>query len=246
MIIYLVEYKPGTLTFDEPQPSHWGVTVVRWDKKDPLPTTAGKKFAVWRWGYSGEIAGEENATLIINPRLAVLGTSNKTLMKEILLKTQEIVTPPVLAEGPVIVKRVFHSGGRGAMIFDKGYYVERFVPVDQEFRVYVFGGRTVLRKKVWVGPYRGTLERGEIRSRSRGWRIRYDPPTTEESSQVRNMAVRAVKALGLHSGAVDVGVKGSEATVFEVNSGPRIEASYISNWYLEKAIDFVESMTGGA
>lgn len=105
-------------------------------------------------------------------------------------------------------------------------YTEGFA-TKREFRVHVVGGKAVhTMEKKKVRDYEGTPD-PLVRSHRRGWVFcirNLDPiPTT-----VQQAAVRAVQALGLDFGGVDIGLDvRNNVVVFEVNTAPGLEGSTI-------------------
>lgn len=235
--VWLAEYRVGTLGLQD-----WEADRFRFLRilRNPLRIPEPEDSYLLRWGLSRPVIGEDKVAETLNPASAVMLTANKVKMKQALLE-KGIPTPALLSTGQdLVVKNIYHCGGRGTSILRKKY-IEEFVPTVGEYRVYVAFRRTLVRQKVLVGEYQGTLNRGEtlIRSFSRGWRVRYVPLNEGESMAIRAIAKNAVEALGLHIGVVDVGVSdGPRYWVFEVNSGANIEAPYVLEWVRSRILEY--------
>lgn len=123
------------------------------------------------------------------------------------------------------------SCGRGIQILERvsdlpdcSLYVE-YMPKDAEFRIHVMAGQVIARQKK-VRKI-GTTPAMEIRSHDNGWifaRNFTDPPEMQ-SGYLNDLAVRAVAALGLDFGAVDIiwSRRRNAAFVLEVNTAPGLE-----------------------
>lgn len=107
-----------------------------------------------------------------------------------------------------------------------GDYYVKLEPIEEEYRVHSFRNKTLrLGKKVprVVSPH------PVFRSWKAGWKLSYaqwNPP-----DGLRSLAHKAVKALGLDFGAVDIGVKpNGDLVVFEVNTAPGLEGNTINKY----------------
>lgn len=116
--------------------------------------------------------------------------------------------------------------GRGCHFYPKGYsgpvvdapLYTMYIPKRKEFRVHVYEGRVICvtekRRK------NGADANDAIRSNANGWVFCFndivEPPT------LRELAVRAVEAVGLQLGGVDIiwNEKANRCYVLEVNSAP--------------------------
>lgn len=134
-----------------------------------------------------------------------------------------------------------HSG-EGILIFNQGDEVTpcplytREVKKDKEYRVHVFNGKVIdYQQKKKKLNFEGESVNG-IRNYANGWvYARNDVVLSEE---VREEAIKAVKALGLDFGAVDVcTVKGGGVCVFEVNTACGLEGTTIT-----KYVDAIKEM----
>lgn len=242
--IWLAEYKPGVLGIED---VHYGSLRIARILRDPLRIPEPENSVLLRWGLCAPIEGEDKVVEVFNPAKAIKLTVNKVKMKEVFLE-KGVPTPRLLSHGqPLVVKDIYHRAGRGTMLL-RGKYAEEFVETHSEYRVYVAFGKTLVRQKIFMGEYNGVLERGEVRERSirshaRGWRIRYVPLDSGLGMPLREVAKKAVQALGLHVGVADVGVDGEgRYWVFEVNSGAHIDTPPIIEWVKQKLIDMAHSV----
>lgn len=150
----------------------------------------------------------------------------------------------MVSEGKRIVGRTdHHRSGSGLFICrntaDVTQSVSRgathwleFVDVAKEFRVHVFDGK-VIKTSEKIGG------RGEIRTHRNGWTFRNPTVSFEERQPLRKQARRAVKALGLDFGAVDVGLTSDGiAYVFEVNTAPGLTSQTSST--IRHYVDAIE------
>lgn len=125
------------------------------------------------------------------------------------------------------------SGGAGTVVYQAGtpigehrFYV-RYFRKQREFRVHVYKGVVVrilekLKKRNYEGrdPY--------IRSHRRGWVFGANHLANEPAPNVvSDLALRAVTALGLDFGGVDIGYNThrDSGIVFEVNTAPGLEGT---------------------
>lgn len=104
------------------------------------------------------------------------------------------------------------------------FYVRR-EHFAKEFRVHSFRGRSI-RAGIKI-PREGLTPHPWIRSWDGGWRISYDGRSAQERH--REIAHRAVAALGLQYGAVDIGERADGTLcILEVNRAPGIEGGTLT------------------
>lgn len=105
------------------------------------------------------------------------------------------------------------------------YYVQ-YVPTTREFRVHVFGKKSV---RAGMKVPRTSDPHPRFRSWSGGWRLSYGSDCQEYMTPaIRKLAVKAVDALEYDFGAVDIAIKeGGGLVVWEVNSAPGLEGRTI-------------------
>lgn len=135
-------------------------------------------------------------------------------------------TPGVPLSGWV-PRRDNHQGGSDLLNPQRGgdHWVKR-LSIALEFRVHSFLGKSLrVGEKVLRDGHRGASS--WVRSYNGGWRLSYGGAGWSACSNkqgVRDLAHRAVAALGLDFGAVDVGVQDDGTlVVFEVNTAPGLE-----------------------
>ena len=183
-----------------------------------------------------------NNQVILNHPTAVALATNKLLtfekFKVASVKHPEWTTDRLEAEHwlqdtPVVIRKTLTGrGGQGIELALVGeplpilapLYTKYFKKRD-EFRVHVFNGKVIdFVQKKRTSPDANN----QIRNHGNGWVFAREdvvlPPCIAEES------IKAVAALNLTFGAVDVGynVKYDEPCVFEVNSAPGIEGTTIT------------------
>lgn len=168
-----------------------------------------------------------------------------------LLATERVPVPRVSVGNTVapgdgwVGRRRRHHGANDLLreVRNPDYWVE-IVPVVDEFRVHVFrdvqtGRHVVIRVGLKI-PAPGLGAPGTVggphpvyRSRNAGWRIDYGTGAQAAIARyrgVRDVAKRAVDAVGYDFGAVDVGVdtRTNLPVVFEVNSAPGLAGGTVA------------------
>jgi hypothetical protein len=114
---------------------------------------------------------------------------------------------------------------------------------DIEYRVHVFRGVAIdYTKKIPLESSNLTIAESKIKSHSRGWTFARN---VETRPSVQEEAIKAVNALGLDFGAVDIIINPNNKNrphVLEVNTSPGLEAgSRTFNSYKEAIYKYVES-----
>lgn len=97
----------------------------------------------------------------------------------------------------------------------------QFIPSQAEFRVHVFGERVIIAQKKGPSPEGEGVTDNHIRTERNGWAFLKTKPD-DIPEDVYEQAVRAVNALRLDFGGVDVLWDGQKAWVLEVNTAPAI------------------------
>jgi len=198
------------------------------------------------WGYGGKIHFPHKDTL--NPAWAVDNAANKLksfrLFKEHGVPTPEWTTDPVIAEGwegPVMARYLLrgHSGKGIALLSSDGavrsskrapLYV-KYVKKQDEYRYHVFNGSVI---DVQQKKKRRDVDNEEVdyqvRNASSGWVYCRDAITPPHS--LGAVAIRAVEALGLDFGAVDIiwNNHRGQGYVLEVNTAPGLEGSTLTTY----------------
>lgn len=135
-------------------------------------------------------------------------------------------------------------GGKGINVIRPGekwseqdapLYVQ-YIPKLLEFRVHVFSlpfqRDTLVRQKLGVEGFVRGRDQRLIRNTDNGYVLGL-PRDADKAELAKTEAVKAVEALGLHFGAVDViiGRDDGKAYVLEVNTAPGIEAGSVVDFY---------------
>lgn len=149
--------------------------------------------------------------------------------------------PPAVPAEIWLPRRNNHVGGNDLLseqLAQIDYYSKK-ENIVEEYRLHMFRGKSIRAgKKVAraTRPDGRTPAHAWIRSFDAGWVIQYDGFTS--TKDMRTLAAKAVKALGLDFAAVDLGKKADGTLiVLEVNRAPGVEggsitayARHIVNW----------------
>lgn len=153
-------------------------------------------------------------------------------------------------QGHVVLCRTKVSSmeGRGIVVaereeqlVDAGLYT-RYFPTHLEYRVHVFNGEVIdyVQKKLKLGASKQPGYSPYVRNHPNGWIFARQGVTI--SDRVREVAVQAVRSLGLDFGAVDLAVdKAGHVVVFEVNTAPGLEGTTITK-YAEAINKYLQSI----
>lgn len=132
------------------------------------------------------------------------------------------------------------SGGEGINLYIAGKHngpigdaplYTRFWKCDREVRVHVIGDQVVdFAEKRKVGGFQNpSPERYWIRTHDRGWIYAREGARLHDNH--RRWAIRAVRALGLDFGAVDMRVRHrGECAVLEINTAPGITGTTLESY----------------
>ncbi len=121
----------------------------------------------------------------------------------------------------------------------------RYTRKDSEYRVHVFKGSVIdysEKRKRNGGEAVGTSDSNLIRNHSNGWVFCRDGVYL--SDMVRAVAIKAVAALGLDFGALDIIVRGDKCYVLEVNTAPGVEGTTLQK-YVEAFRPYVNTVRSG-
>ncbi len=162
-------------------------------------------------------------------------------------RRQQWERQPVVPAETWLPRRNNHVGGRdllaGAGAFEPQYYSKK-EDIVEEYRVHMFRDRSIRAGKKFQNATRPdghTPAHAWIRSYDAGWVIKYD--NFESTKEMRELASKALKALGLDFGAIDLAkTADGRLLVLEVNRAPGVEggtveayAKHIINWVKEPA-----------
>lgn len=141
--------------------------------------------------------------------------------------------------GEGITVRLTREGVADAPLYTKGIIGPR-----REWRVHVFEGViTYVQKKIRRNGYRDlSTYREDIRNHHTGW-VYSNTFTDAPPDQVLIQAHKAVSALGLNFGAVDLISKNTNAWVLEVNTAPGLTGTTLET-YTHNIVEFVKSFSG--
>ena len=206
-----------------------------------------------RWGNSTSV-GEGDLT--INTPRAVRNASNKFEMLKILRDTAGVNTPNSILRGEEFTTeqlnelrdsngKLFVRGSNMAVRFDETFtrgdhYCTQPINKDKEYRVHVFNGKILaVYEKV---PNEG--EEAIIRkdANCRFSKRRHDEGNPTCNSGAQQMCIKAVKALGLVFGGVDL-IRDKVTKKFyivEINSSPALNAPNLER-YVDEFINFINN-----
>jgi glutathione synthase/RimK-type ligase-like ATP-grasp enzyme len=207
---------------------------------------------ILNWGASNPTQ-RLNPTKVLNTPHAVKVSSDKLEAFKVLQRfdvtTPEWTTNIAVAtrwqdEGSTVFARTILNGhsGRGIVVVEPGERIPyaplytKYVKKDAEFRVHVFKGNVIdyARKKRRNGFEEATTHNERIRNHANGWIFAREGVIVPEV--VKAQALKAVEALGLDFGAVDIawrdgGSSRPEQTwVYEVNTAPGLEGTTLQRY----------------
>jgi glutathione synthase/RimK-type ligase-like ATP-grasp enzyme len=186
-----------------------------------------------------------------NPPEAVAVACNKLESAKVLgnfgVPQPDFTTDPAIAQmwlddGCSVVARTMlrANSGRGIVLVGEGHsdtlpnapLYTKYIPKTSEYRVHVFGDRVIdaQQKRRDTGVDDADVN-WQIRNCSNGFIFARSDVTLPEC--VRSGAVRAVSALGLDFGAVDIGYneKRDKCRVYEVNTAPGLEGTTLESYF---------------
>jgi hypothetical protein len=185
------------------------------------------------WGFKSNLSSHQLPEYWVNHPYNVKGATDKRLaffnwfiegVPCVPWTTDKTVAQEWVKKSKVLARTACQQAGSGIKVLEPGDEVPdaqlytKYIPKKQEFRVHVFGGKTILvsekRKK------KGVDSDYVIRSNHKGWVFCYKD--VNEPDGLRVLGVDAVRALGLDFGAVDIiyNEKQKKLYVLEVNSAP--------------------------
>jgi hypothetical protein len=182
-----------------------------------------------------EIAREQPVIAAEEPQFYAGGapTMNRAMVQQYIISLQRWLEENPAREGgpdPNWLGRLRHHVGGNDLLNPPArpdFWVRK-MDLRQEIRVHVFGevsiraGQKIPRAGV-ATPHKW------IRSWDGGWMISYDGTAVRQAH--RDLAKRAIAALGLTFGAVDLGITAEgNAIVLEVNRAPGLEGNSITTY----------------
>jgi hypothetical protein len=190
--------------------------------------------------YHSEEDGLVNWTGRVGTHVGMLNEKSFTDKLRQLQKLSEagVLVTPFSARNPHaegwLPRRKFHSQGRDFLRRRRPFtpdFWTQFVPLTSEWRIHVVktarGNYRVIRSGVKV-PREGERTHPWVRSSNRGWKISY---TGGASNRLKDEARKAMRALDLDFGAVDIGQKeDGTAVIIEVNTCPGLDTGTMSRY----------------
>ena len=225
--VYLSEYITPTITLEDS-------VVIRWGTREVLPTNG--------------------STIIYNKASPLANASNKRRSRELFIENE--VSCPVLATPnnfvnsylPIIARPHIHSSGRHFVVLRtgrefvdhywttersrEGWYYSNFIDKDSEFRIHVAHGKVL-----------AVMEKPRPGGDNIAWNMDQNDPDPFSYVRWNNIdqrglkpvlveAIKAVDAVCLDFGGVDVMLADGVAYVLEVNTAPSVDTSpYVASKY---------------
>ncbi len=199
------------------------------------------KHVILNWGNSTTTLQAINW---LNKPMNIANATNKLkafqMFKQAEVSTPDFTTDKLVAQGWLqaghkVVERHKLSGtnGEGIKVVKRGETLgyaplyTRYQRKDHEYRVHVFKGQVI---DVTEKRKRSGIEKADpyVRNTVGGWvycRTNVNPPNS-----VKEQAIKAVQALGLDFGAVDVIENNGNAYVLEVNTSPGLQGSTLTKY----------------
>lgn len=209
-------------------------TVIRTDKMENFKDE--EYDLVIRWGTTAKFP---QAKKVLNKASAIRTCSNKGLSREVMI-ADGVLCPKMNdnAGFPCIVRPTFHSQGKhlyfcnteeelanAITAIDGDYYISEYIDKEREFGVFVFDGRvsSMVEKVAKTDEHAvaWNVAQGTHKFENLKW-SEWDIPAAKE-------ALKAVKALKLDFGRVDIMIKDGKAYVLEVNSAHSLTSPYRQN-----------------
>jgi len=246
--------KTGRRLFDRLRQDERFNNVVRIRNDNVIPSDLD---VVVRWGNStASISNQLDDMLIINTAEAVRNASNKLNMMRILRDTEGVNVSECILKGDDYSDEdvdnlrddrgnLFIRGANMSVRYDEDFnstdcYCAKPINKDKEYRVHVFNGKIIaLYEKI---PNEG--EEAIIRKDANCKFSLRDHTLSNATchSEAQAMCIKAVKALGLVFGGVDL-IRDKETKTFyiaEINSSPALNTPNIER-YLEAFVDYINN-----
>ena len=201
--------------------------------------TFSEEDTIIRWGYSGPIAGNPH---IYQKAKSIDNISNKARTR-LILADKGIPVPETRLNAPMdsypfIMRPIRHSQGKNFFVINSAsdwfpesmynieFYSSPIYPKKEEVRVYVAHGKVLMIKDKNYNPEHGIQGNRTITHDE--WRV---VPVSEYTryKTACKISCDAVKAVGAHTGGVDVMINRDHPTmkfcICEINSAPTIKSS---------------------
>lgn len=192
-----------------------------------------------RWGTRENITA--NNSIIYNKAGAIANATDKLISRQLFIKN-DVSAPRLLNHiddynsGVVIARPYIHSKGKNLVVLNNkqelqnhwrnGWYYSEFIDKVREFRVHV-GHSKVLALMEKHNPNNGSIAWNRAQNDTEPFtRIKQAEADDQNLLSVLQEAIKAVNALGLDMGGVDVMLdKDGIAYVLEVNTAPTLNSS---------------------
>lgn len=215
--------------------------------KSQTTPVKGRKKVLLNWGHSAPRFALTGVTVLNQPQ-AVANASNKLtalqMMKEAEVNVPDFTTNRTDAETWIDEERIVlcrtllrANSGRGIVIAKEvdqlvaaPLYV-KYIRKEKEYRLHVFNGVVidVTEKRRRGGFEDNPAYNKYIRSYEQGWIMAREDVVVTEATKAE--AVKAIRALGLDFGAVDIVMdKKNRPYVLEVNTAPGIQGTTLETY----------------
>jgi hypothetical protein len=165
-----------------------------------------------------------------------LNTTHYNKRDQLLVLAQAGVLCPEVYDNPGdgrLGRSLKHQGGKDLVAGTGRDYWTQKIELHHEVRVHVFGDKSIhtgvkVRQPGFPNPHPW------IRSHEQGWAIDYSLAKSVKRDR-RDMAKKAITALGLDFGAVDIGISSTGIpVVLEVNTAPGLDSGTSTAVYVEQ------------
>lgn len=167
-----------------------------------------------------EVSAERRMTTRTQPETISTVIHNEEEAQRLIEGLNNLITAFRRPAEEWLPRRFNHIGGHDLLHPGTGDYWVKKLNIKREFRLHIFGGKSI---RAGVKVLReGVTPHEWIRSFDAGWRIKYDGFSS--TKPMRALAAKAVEALGLDFGAVDLAeLADGKLIVLEVNRAPGVE-----------------------
>lgn len=208
----------------------------------------GRSKVLLNWGNSSPKFSLTGVT-VLNKPAAVASASNKLtalrILKEANVRVPDFTTDRAVAqrwieeERYVLCRTLLRANSGRGITFAKQVselvnapLFVKYVRKEHEYRLHVFNGQVidVVEKRRRGGFEENPVYNKFIRSYENGWIMARENVTVSDATRAE--AVKAVRALGLDFGAVDIvmGARDNKPYVLEVNTAPGIQGTTLANY----------------
>ncbi len=204
--------------------------LLRWGNSNPLTHKPGKRLGIW--------LGND----VVGLQVAKHKTRTFDVLKAAGVNCPEYTTDTAVAqqwltEGAVLKRdTATGQGGAGITLFERGNQYPQVVPVGSfavkyikkmaEYRVHVFDGEVIrVQQKRRQAGFEG--RNNQVRNHANGWV--FCTENVQAPDALKDIAIKAVGAVGLTFGAVDViwNAREDKYYVLEINTAPGLEGETI-------------------